>query len=159
MKSVSKRHTLVPAAYIIFREEDKILLLRRANTGYLDGFYTMPCGHIGGSNEKGGESAITAAVREAKEEVGADIDPQDLHLVHTLHRYSDDPTPHERIDLFFEATKWSGELHNAEPQKCDEVRWTDLSDLPEKMTPEARQALIMINKSIPYSDMNFNITD
>jgi 8-oxo-dGTP pyrophosphatase MutT (NUDIX family) len=155
MKAIAKRHKVVPAVYVLFRDDDKILLLRRANTGYCDGYYSMPSGHVGGLNEKGGESALQAAVRETKEEVGVDIDPNDLRLVHTLHRYSDEPGPHERMDLYFETEKWKGEPHNAEPQKCDEIRWASISDLPEKITPEARQALAMIAKSEPYSDMNF----
>lgn len=156
MKSVSKRHKVVPAVYIILRDGDKILLLRRANTGYCDGFYSMPSGHVGGLDEKGGESAIQAAAREAKEEVGIDINPKDLQLVHTLHRYSDEPEPHERIDLYFEAIEWNGEPHNAEPHKCDELLWVSIDDLPEKMTPEVRHTLDMIARSEPYSDMNFS---
>lgn len=154
-KSVEQRHKVIPAAYIVFRDGDKVLLLRRANTGYRDGEYSLPSGHVGGIDEKGGESAIQAAIREAKKEVGVDITPEDLRLVHTMHRASMDPAPHERIDLYFEAAKWRGTLTNAEPHKCDELRWVSVDHLPGNMISEVRQALEMITKGNPYSDFNF----
>ncbi len=150
MKTVADRHKVIPAVYVIFRNGNKILLLRRANTGYHDGDYSLPSGHV-----EPNEPAIKAAVREAKEEVGVDIDSKDLRLVHTLHRYSEDPTPHERIDLYFEAAKWQGQPKNAEPHKCDELRWVPVNDIPTNMTPEVRQALAMIAKGITYSDFDF----
>jgi mutator protein MutT len=150
MTALKERFKVVPAVYIIFRDGEKILLLRRFQTGYRDGEYSLPSGHV-----DGGEPATQAAVRETKEEVGVDIAPGDLRLVHTMHRKSADPEPHERIDLYFEVAKWRGELRNAEPHKCDELRWANPDDLPKNMIPEVRQALVMIAKHEPYSDFNF----
>ena len=56
--------------FILLRKEGKILLIRRKGTGYRDGWYSMPSGHL----EKG-EAISAAAVREAREEVGIRIDP------------------------------------------------------------------------------------
>lgn len=42
-----------------------MLLLKRANTGHLDGFWSVPAGRL-----DGGESITAGAVREAYEEVG-----------------------------------------------------------------------------------------
>jgi hypothetical protein len=51
-------------------------------------------------------------VREAKEEPGIEISEADLKLVHTMqHREG-------RLALFFEVRKWSGEINDAEPDKC-----------------------------------------
>lgn len=155
MKRLADRHKLIPAAYVIFRDNDKILLIRRANTGYHDGEYSLPAGHVGGTDERGNEPAIMAACREAKEEVGVIVSPQGLRLVHTMHRKSTDPEPHERIDLYFEASKWHGKLRNAEPNKCDKLRWVLMNDLPRNMVPEVRQALSMVAKHDPYSEFNF----
>ena len=149
------RHMVVPAAYVLFRRGGEILLLRRAHTGYRDGEYSLPAGHVGGADERGGESALAAALREAKEEVGVDIAAADLQLMHTMHRYSTDPVPHERIDLFFEARKWQGEITNAEPHKCDELRWSRPDALPDNIIPEVRQALEKIDIHQPYSSFNF----
>jgi ADP-ribose pyrophosphatase YjhB (NUDIX family) len=150
MIPISKRHKIIPAVYVLFQEDEKILLVRRANTGYHDGDYTLPSGHV-----ESRESAVAAAAREAKEEVGVDIGMKDLQLIHTLHRYSEDPKPHERIDLYFKAGKWKGQPHNAEPSKCDEVLWVDIDKLPENMVPELKASLPKIFSGQPYSDMNF----
>ena len=143
------RHSVVPAVYVIFRDGDKVLLLKRANTGYRDGDYSLPAGHLDGN-----ESAATAAVREAKEEVGVDINPADLHLVHTQHRMAES-RDHERMNLFFEATKWRGELTNAEPHKCAEIRWASLNDLPENLVPELTHLFKHLAKNEPYGDFDF----
>jgi 8-oxo-dGTP diphosphatase len=150
MDSSLVRFTVIPAVYIIFRDGDKVLLLRRANTGYHDGEYSLPAGHV-----DGGEPAIQAACREAREEVDVTIQSEDLRLVHTMHRLSQEPELHERIDLFFEAEKWSGELRNVEPEKCDELRWTELSDLPTNVIPEVQQALAAYAVNEPYSSFGF----
>lgn len=99
-------HKVIPCVYLVFQRNNKILLLQRANTGYMDGWYSLPSGHI-----DGGEPAITAAVREAQEEVGLKLDPAHLNLVHMMHRQvkADDRFGHERIGMFFEVTSWHGE--------------------------------------------------
>lgn len=155
MRSVQGRFKVVPAVYVIFWDGDRVLLLRRADTGYHDGEYSLPAGHVGGADEQGGEPATEAAIREAKEEVGVDIVPQDLRLVHTMHRRSDDPELHERIDLVFEVRSWHGKLKNAEPHKCDELRWAAVADLPKNMVPEVRQLLQKVASHESYSDFNF----
>lgn len=143
------RHTVVPAVYVIFRDGDKVLLLQRANTGYHDGDYSMPAGHL-----DGGESALTAAIREAKEEVGVDIKPEDLRLVHTQHRMAEEGD-HERINLFYEARTWSDELTNAEPHKCSEIRWFSLDALPSNLVHELQYMLPHYQKAEPYGDFGF----
>lgn len=149
-RNLNVRFKLIPAVYMLFRRDIKVLLLKRANTGYRDGEYSLPAGHV-----DGGEPAVRAAMREAREEVGVNMEPGDLRLVHTMHRFSDEPEPHERIDLFFEITKWQGELSNTEPEKCSEISWYDIDNLPENMVPEVRSALEKIAAGEPYSDYNF----
>jgi len=53
--------SVVPAAYVVLRRGDEVLMLLRANTGYMDGFWAVPAGHV----EKG-ESVVEAAVREVR---------------------------------------------------------------------------------------------
>lgn len=151
MVKFQDRHRFIAAVYVLLRDGNKVLLLRRAHTGYHDGDYSLPAGHI-----DGGEPAIQAAAREAKEEVNVDISAQDLRLVLTLHRKSIDPEPHERIDLFFETSKWHGEPTNAEPDKCDGLKWVAIDDLPENMVSEVAAAFRKIAAHEPYSDFNFD---
>lgn len=126
-------YTVVISSYVIFQQDNKVLLSRRYNTGYRDGEYSLPAGHI-----EAAEFATTAAIREAQEEVGVTIQPKDLMPAHVMHRHCSD---HERIDFFFVAKKWDGELTNKEPNKCDEIAWFDLSTLPTNTIPYIKATL------------------
>lgn len=129
---VVERFKLVSAVHLFLIRDGKILLLRRFNTGWEDGNYTVVAGHL-----EGDEEVKAAAAREAREEVGIQISPQDLQVVGVMHRKSDD----ERIDFFLTATLWSGEITNSEPGRCDHLAWFDMDDLPQNVIPYVRRAL------------------
>lgn len=131
--SSRKFYTVVPASYLIFRKGDEALLSLRKNTGYNDGNYSLPAGHI-----EEGEYAIEAAIREAKEETGIDLQPEDITMAHALYRRCMD---HARTDYFFEVRKWDGEIRNSEPGKCEDLAWVDFSKLPENTIPYIKVAL------------------
>src|SRR4051794_36023804 len=120
------------AVHIFFIRDGQVLLLRRFNTGYEDGKYSVVAGHL-----DGGEEVQAAASREAWEEVGVRVAPGDLNVVGVMHRHSTD----ERIDFFVATTIWEGDLVNCEPHKCDELRWADLDALPDTVIPYIRRAL------------------
>jgi 8-oxo-dGTP diphosphatase len=126
------RFKLIVTAHLFLVRGGKVLLLRRFNTGYGDGKYSVVAGHL-----DGGEEVKAAAIREAREEVGVEIAPADLRVVGVMHRKSDD----ERIDFFLAATKWAGEVTNGEPDKCDELVWAELDALPEGVIPYVARAL------------------
>jgi 8-oxo-dGTP pyrophosphatase MutT (NUDIX family) len=127
-----RRFKLLGAVHLFLLRDNQVLLLRRFNTGYEDGNYSVPAGHL-----DGGEGVIAATVREAYEEAGVRIDPADLAVVGVMHRRSDE----ERVDFFLAATRWSGEIRNAEPHKCDELAWFPLDRLPANVIPYVRRAL------------------
>jgi 8-oxo-dGTP diphosphatase len=128
-----ERFRLISAVHVFLIREGKVLLLRRFNTGYQDGMYSVVAGHLNGDEE-----IKAAAVREAREEVGVEISPADLQVVGVMHRKSDD----ERIDFFLAATTWSGEITNREPDKCVQLAWFDTDDLPPDVIPYVRRALL-----------------
>lgn len=134
---------------ILTREENRkteILLQERYNTGYMDGKYDAACsGHL----EKG-ESVSMALVREAKEEIGIDINEKDLRFVELIHSYKED-----YINVFFTTKKYSGTPKIMEPEKCDDLRWFDIENLPENIFPRIKNVLININKGILYDDADF----
>lgn len=111
---------------------DSILLLRRANTGYEDGNFSVPAGHL-----DGGETVTSAAVREALEEVGVDLQPSNLSHALVMHRRAES----ERIDFFVIARVWDGEPRNCEPDRCDELRWAPTGGLPANVVPYVRRAI------------------
>jgi 8-oxo-dGTP diphosphatase len=116
---------------LLFRGEE-ILLLRRLNTGYRDGEYSVPAGHLDGR-----ETVIAAAAREAQEEIGVQLEPVSILFSSVMHRLEGD----ERVDFFVHVKAWQGEPFNAEPEKCDDLRWYPLSSLPENVVPYVRRAI------------------
>ncbi|MDB5186296.1 MAG: hydrolase [Candidatus Saccharibacteria bacterium] len=144
---IRDRFKLIPAVYLMLIKNDKIFLLRRANTGYQDGKYSLIAGHVDGD-----ELATHEMAREAKEEAGVVVNPEDLEFVHVAHRLSRNQPGQERIDLFFKATTWEGEPHNAEPDKCDDASWHPLNDLPESMLPFVRRVIEDVQADKSYSE-------
>lgn len=147
MNTVTERFKLIPAVYLILRKGDEVLLLQRANTGYQDGKYSLVSGHLDGD-----ELATHGLVREAKEEAGITIKPEDLVLVHTVHRLSRDERNQERMDLFFEATTWTGDIKNMEPHKCSDLSWFGINNLPDQMIPLVKQVLESVARGRHYSE-------
>jgi ADP-ribose pyrophosphatase YjhB (NUDIX family) len=137
------RFKLILSIYLFLIKDEKVLLLRRANTGYEDGKYGLPAGHADGN-----ESARVATAREAKEEAGIDVNPEELKFAHCMHRLQED----ERIDFFFAVDKWQGEPKNMEPEKCDDLSWFPLDDLPPNTIPYIKQALESYQQGIYYSE-------
>lgn len=141
-----QRFKLIPAVYLFLRRDDEILLLKRSNSGYQDGNYSVPAGHL-----DGGELAKAAIVREAKEEINIFVKEKDLKFVHLSHRLNGSPE-NERIDIFFECRKWTGQVKNNEPSKCSELKWCKITYLPSNMIPHVRIVLNKYLESDYYSE-------
>jgi 8-oxo-dGTP diphosphatase len=131
------------ASYVIMRKGNKIAFVLRSKTNWMNNYYGLPSGKV----EKQ-ENYKRAAIREAKEEVGIDINPKDLKFVHVMHRNEG----HEWVDIFFEAAKWQGEPYNAEPHMHSEFLWLDLKKLPKNTIPSVAFALGKISKGELYSE-------
>lgn len=145
--SQQDRFKLIPAVYLLLRRGSEVLLLRRANTGYQDGKYSVIAGHLDGD-----ELATAGIVREAKEEAGITVNPKDLKLVHTCHRLTRNQIGQERLDLFFEVDKWQGEVTNTEPEKCDDLSWFSVHNLPENMLPLVRNVINDVKRGVGFSE-------
>src|SRR4030042_523687 len=139
-----ERFKLVSTSFLVLIKDRKILLLRRFNTGHLDGNYSM-----GGGPLDGNETFTQAAVREAKEEAGIEINPKDLQVVHAMHRKCPNE---ERIDVYLLAKEWKGEPKNMEPHKCDDLSWFRLDNLPGNVVPYVKQAIDRIKNKAFYSE-------
>ena len=137
------------ASLLILEKNGKVLLIRRFNTGYEDGKYTLPSGKV-----DEGETFTDAAIREALEEVNAEISHSNINSVHVLHRKKDDVF---WIDNFFLCKKWNNEIKNAEPHKCDDLKWFDIENLPSNTIPFIKHALeqVFFHKK-SYSEYGWN---
>jgi len=116
------KHDRYPvAAHLILRSPDgRILLMRRAGSGYGDGQLALPAGHV-----DRGETATESIAREVKEELG--ITPQCIKPAGVMFRMSTEP----RVDFFFTASAWDGTPHIREPHKCTELIWATPDSLPD----------------------------
>ena len=124
---LEKRNTIPVTVLLMLKKGQKVLLLRRFNTGYEDGNYCFPGGHV----EKG-EPISKAMIREAKEEIGIEIKEKDLNLIHILNRKVKD---NAYMDLIFECKDWQGEAKLMEKDRSDEIKWFDLNKIPYNIIP------------------------
>ncbi|MBN1318230.1 MAG: NUDIX domain-containing protein, partial [Anaerolineales bacterium] len=92
-----------------------------------------------------------AAIREVREEVGVSLRPEDLQVVGTMHRQSDD----ERVDFFLAVQTWSGELSNCEPDKCSELRWFPMDALPPDTIPYVRKGIENYLKGVWFEEFGW----
>ena len=132
--------------HLLFFRDDKILLSRRFNTGYRDGEYSVPAGHLDGN-----ETVRAAAAREAAEEVGVQIEKDDILFSSVMHRNEGD----ERVDFFLHVLAWRGEPLNNEPNKCDDIYWEHVDSLPDNTIPYVRRAIQNHRKGIRFDEFGW----
>lgn len=142
------RFNFIAGAVLILRKDDKILLMRRKNTGWMDGYYAFMGGGV-----DGGETVIQACVREAHEELGINLDPEAMHVVNVMHVRNINNC--ECLSFFIEIFDWSGTPQIMEPEKADDLIWVSPKNLPEKTVPPVRIALEAIEQKRFYSTFGF----
>ena len=136
---VKQRNKVVVAVYLLLLCSGDILIARRRNTGYQDGNYNFPSGHV-----EEGESPFNALVREVEEELGAvtadELRKTGPRLCHMQWRPEHDKTG-DRLDLYY-GLQMVGNKHNVingEPEKCDDLKWHYVNrPLPENFVPHQR---------------------
>lgn len=132
------RYSLIPASYVYLLRDGAVLLQLRQNTGYMDGYWAAgAAGHI-----EPGETAVVAAARELREELGLNVEADGLVPSSVMHRTDGSDNPREqRVEWFFSCASWTGEPTILEPRKCAELRWFPLDDLPARIPDYERVAL------------------
>jgi mutator protein MutT len=147
---MKERYLSKIAVFLILTRETEngteMLLQRRYNTNYMDGFYDMSCsGHV-----EAGETMTQALVRETSEELGINIKESDLYLVHLLHSYKND-----YVNVFFKVKEYVGTPRIMEPNKCDDLNWFNINNLPDNVIPKNRNVIECIKNNIMYDDDDF----
>ncbi len=147
---MQERYKLIPEVFLMLVKDGKILLSRRYQTGWMDGYYGLPAGH--GEDE---ETMREGAAREAKEEIGIDIHPADLAFVMTQHRWTPGKGAHARVGFYFVPRKYAGEPTNNEPDKCDDLRWFPFDALPENTIDHIRAVIEAYHAGERYCEHNW----
>ncbi|MEU6432580.1 NUDIX domain-containing protein [Microbispora sp. NPDC046973] len=134
------RYRPVVDVHLLLTDGEKVLLGRRHGTGYGDGeWQIMPSGHL-----EEGESVVDTAVREAREELGVEVDG--CEVVHVMHHRNAGGTA--RIGMFLVSRSITGTPVNAEPHKCAELGWFPLDGLPERTVPYARAGVEAVRRAL-----------
>lgn len=137
---------------LLIREKDnhkEVLFQKRKNTGYFDGCYDLSAsGHVDAN-----ESMRHAMCREAKEELGIDINEEDLEFVCIIHKNSNNGNIY--YNGYFKANKWKGEPVINEPHKNEELKWFDINDLPINIVDDRVMAIENYKNNIKYSEFGW----
>jgi 8-oxo-dGTP diphosphatase len=115
--------------HVLLWRQTQLFLLRRAQTGFMDGWYGLPGGH-----QQAGESVLDAAHRECEEESG--VRATVLRPVCVLPYRS---ATHQGLNFVFEGREesgdWSGDARCAEPDLFDASGWYVPEAMPARTTP------------------------
>lgn len=145
-----KERFMVPSAvFALIIKDGQILLQKRQNTGYKDGYYDVGAsGHV-----EADESMEMALVREVREELGIEVST--LEFVTMCHKYDQD-SKRTYYNGYFLVKCYEGEIMINEPEKCSELIWVDLDDLPELLIDDRKEAINNYLNKIAYSEYGWN---
>lgn len=123
----------------VSNNQEYVLLMKRKNTGYNDGEYELPGGHL-----EANEDLFDAMIREAKEELLIDLKRDDIKLIHLLHHYNG-----ERLNFIFETDGTNLNPQIGEEDKCEKLEWFKINKLPNETTDKVKQIInsIINNKN------------
>ena len=124
--------------FLLLRDaQGRLLFGLRADHLYAGGRWNLVSGKV-----DEGEDVITAVIREAREEVGLALRPEDVTPRGVVHIHPRDGRP--RVGFAFLAEHSPvrhGEVANAEPDKCDRLLWANPAHPPEPL--EAYNAAVL----------------
>lgn len=139
------REELLSAVYMIIKNErGEILFQRRWGSKLWPHFLGLPAGHV----DKG-EDAYEALIREAKEELNIDITIKNIEDIFVVNRINKNLKPY--YDIYFVISSYKGIIKINEPNKCQELKWLDLDNLPNDVIGFEKEALTNYKKGIKFS--------
>ena len=124
----------------------RVLLALRKGTGYADGQWNLPSGKL-----EHGEDALSAVIREAHEEIGVQLHPDEPRMVATVHHRA--AAGHGRVGLVF-AVAYDPARHlepvNAEPHKCAKIEWFPADRFPSNTDGYTIACVSAVRQGLPF---------
>lgn len=147
---MSERHRAAVASYLLLQRGDQVLLGRRQNTGWYDGWYSIPAGKV-----EAGELPTDGLIREMEEEIGVTLNRADITFIHAMYREGSDMDD-AWADYFYRVQDDAGKYTpvNAEPEKCDELDWFSLDSLPANTIPTITHMLDQVAAGKVFSEID-----
>ncbi|MCB9805676.1 NUDIX domain-containing protein [Candidatus Nomurabacteria bacterium] len=142
------RHKVCIAVYAVFIKEGKVLLQRRENSGFCDGMYGIPSGHV-----EENEMPTESLVREIKEEIDVDFTKENIKF--SSFNYHMVKDGNDYVNLFFVIEKWEGEPKIMEPDKCSDLGWFSIDDMPENTIEYVKNGILNSLENKNYSEHIF----
>lgn len=145
-------HTVIGVNLYLENPDGQVLLgLRRADSAFAGEVWHFLAGHC-----EPGESALAGLVREAEEEAGLVIRPEDAELVHIVH-LADEPDTgtRPRVQFVFRVRRWQGQPELREPDECLAWRWWTPDELPTPIVPYAQTAIQNVRAGRPYGELGW----
>lgn len=138
------------AVMMVLRQGGQVLLGCRQNTGFKDGHFALP-----GGKHDGDEPLTHSVIREANEELGIICTPEDLRLSTIIHVKLVEPKL-ELLYVTFEIIRYQGKIINNEPEKCSELQFFPVDQLPDLITDVSRRCVFNTLNAIPFDEMGWD---
>jgi 8-oxo-dGTP diphosphatase len=143
---MAERYSLVVDVMLLLVRGRRVLLALRRGTGYADGMWNLPSGKL-----EADEDLVAAVIREAREEVGLEIQRSEPRMVTAVHHRNSEGEG--RVGFFFEVVS-KPELHgvpvNAEPWKCAGIAWSPIDCLPPNLHAYSRAGVVLYRRGLPF---------
>lgn len=144
------REEFLSAIYMIIKnEKGEILFQRRCGSKLWPDFLGLPAGHV----DKG-EDVYQALVREAREELNIDINAKDIEDTFVVNRINKNLKPY--YDIYFVIKNYKGIIKINEPNKCQELKWVLLDNMPDDVIEFEKIALTNYKKGIKFSSIRID---
>jgi 8-oxo-dGTP diphosphatase len=115
---------------VVLRQKSSLLLVERAR-GYGKGTWCLPGGHL-----EPGETIAQCALRELLEETA--VKGSNVQVIAVT-----DPLAEAgfHMQIGVDVTKWTGEPRVVDPAECADVKFFELSALPDALFPPTKDVL------------------
>lgn len=132
--------------HVLVYQGARIALLKRARTGFMDGFYALPGGH-----QEQGESVTGAALRECAEELGIQLRVLEPACVLPYRSGR-----HQGINFVFSARDYAGRPRINEPELFDELVWALPDQLPAPYADWIPSALALAGQPSWFQELEWD---